>query len=58
MELNLGEVKIFIKASDFDKAYKSTKEFFEDSEDIRSDEWKSLEDAFADFGYNLLTNDE
>ena len=57
MELNLGKVKILIKATDFDKAFKDAKAYFEDSENVRSDDWKSLEDAFDDFGYNLLTND-
>lgn len=57
MDLNLGEVKILIKASNFDKAFKDVKAYFEDSENVRSDDWNSLEDAFDDFGYNLLTND-
>lgn len=57
MELNLGEVKILIKATDFDKAFKDAKAYFEDSENVRSDDWNSLEDTFDDFGYNLLTND-
>lgn len=57
MDLNLGEVKILIKASDFDKAFKDAKAYFEDSENIRADEWNSLEDVFDEFGYNLLTND-
>ena len=35
MDLNLGEVKILIKASDFDKAFKDVKAYFEDSENIR-----------------------
>lgn len=57
MELNLGEVKILIKAENFDKALKDAKEAFEYSENVRPDEWNSIEDVFDEFGYNLLTNE-
>lgn len=57
MDINLGDVKILIKAGNFDKALKDAKLYFESSENVRSDEWNSIEDAFNEFGYNLLTND-
>lgn len=57
MDLNLCEVKILIKAENFDKALKDAKEAFEYSENVRPDEWNSIEDVFDEFGYNLLTNE-
>ena len=57
MDLNLGDVKILIKAENFDKALKDAKSAFEYSENIRSDAWNNIEDAFNEFGYNLFTND-
>lgn len=57
MDINLGDVKILIKAENFDKALKDAKSAFECAENVRSDEWNSIEDAFDEFGYNLITND-
>lgn len=56
MEINLGDVKILIKAKNFEKALKGAKTYFENSENVNPDEWDSIEDAFDKFGYNLLTN--
>lgn len=58
MDLNLHTTSFIIKLGNIDKALENIKEYFKDSDDIDVSEFETIDDAFCEFGYNLILNDE
>ena len=58
MDQNLHATSFIIKSRNIDKAFENIKEYFKDSDDIDVSELETIDDAFCEFGYNLMLNDE